>query len=147
MHGVDLFIWVAKQWYGKWYCWAGDDPAGVDCSGLVVECLRSVGLLGRNVDLSADGLWHKFRDRKTEHKRHWRGCLVFWFDGKGKAIHTGICMNDTEYMGADGGHRYVRTAKEAKEKNAYVKIRPIVSRGEPVEFCDPFGEPVNDARE
>ncbi|MFC1535727.1 NlpC/P60 family protein, partial [Candidatus Neomarinimicrobiota bacterium] len=42
---------IAFHFVGLPYLWGGDDAvAGYDCSGLVIEILKSVGLLQRSGD-------------------------------------------------------------------------------------------------
>ena len=36
---------LAWKYIGKFYKWGGDDPSGFDCSGFVIEILKSVGIL------------------------------------------------------------------------------------------------------
>lgn len=56
------FVTTALSYLGTPYIWGGDDPSGFDCSGFVIECLKSVGLLSENEDFTADGLYRKFSD-------------------------------------------------------------------------------------
>ena len=46
----ELFVDVLWNYLGTWYSWGGDDPEGFDCSGLVVEGLKSVGMIPRGGD-------------------------------------------------------------------------------------------------
>ena len=39
------FLQTALAYLGTPYVWGGDDPSGFDCSGFVIECLKSAGLL------------------------------------------------------------------------------------------------------
>jgi len=62
---------------GNWYKWGGDDPSGFDCSGLVIEVLKSVGVLPRVGDWTADDLYRRFEEHKV--KTPEAGCLAFWW--------------------------------------------------------------------
>lgn len=53
-------VTTALSYLGTPYIWGGDDPSGFDCSGFVIECLKSVGLLSEKEDYTADGLYHLF---------------------------------------------------------------------------------------
>jgi len=87
----------AFSFLGIPYSWGGDDPSeGFDCSGLIVEVLKGVGLLPLWIDLTADGLYRRFQDRKVE----------------------------SPYCGCLGG-RFVKTRADAIKYNAFVKLRPI----------------------
>lgn len=126
----EWFLWVVLQYHGTWYTWGGDDPSSFDCSGLVIEGLKSVGIINRKMDYAADGLWKKFRlgklllDTVVEDA----GDLCFWFDNQGKAVHVAVCVDEEHYIGAEGGGRYVKTLKAAIKANAFIKIRPLDSR-------------------
>ena len=56
------FLKSALSYLGTPYIWGGDDPSGFDCSGFVVECLKTAGFLSENEDYTADGLLHKYKD-------------------------------------------------------------------------------------
>jgi cell wall-associated NlpC family hydrolase len=137
----DIFIKIAWEFLGRPYRWGGDDPmAGFDCSGLVVECLKSVGRLPWIGDWTAQGLRARFTDREVPGPC--RGCLVFWVNEDGRAVHVEICLNDALAIGASGGGRVTRTGQDAIEQNAYIKVRPIASRGGEKVFLDPFARSV-----
>ncbi|MDF1545096.1 MAG: NlpC/P60 family protein [bacterium] len=66
MHGQSVrhrFLQTALSYLGRPYRWGGDDPSGIDCSGLVVECLKSVGTLEEHEDFSADRLCMLYSDK------------------------------------------------------------------------------------
>jgi cell wall-associated NlpC family hydrolase len=127
---------------GKWYKWGGDDPAGIDCSGLVVECLRAVGLIGNKEDLSADALLRRFLIGKVQFP--YKGCLVFWLKD-GTAIHTGIMYDREHVIEAGGGDSSVTSVDDASQQNAFVRVRPWWYRGEQnVVFVNPVLKEVPD---
>lgn len=127
------FLEIAWAYVGLPYCWGGDDPmAGFDCSGLVVECLQSVGML--NEDLTAHGLFQRYEARFSIKPAP--GCLVIYFK-EGQAYHIGIYWRDNLYITADGGSSKTLTLEDAIRQNAFVKIRPVDSRNDP-QFFDIF---------
>ena len=74
----ELAIKVAWRMWGGPYLWGGDDPMeGFDCSGLCVEILKSVGILPRNGDWNAHGLYRLFEDNVVDSPV--KGCLVICF--------------------------------------------------------------------
>lgn len=131
------FIDYAWRWVGKPYIWGGDDPSGFDCSGLVVECLKGVGILKEPEDLTANGLMRRFNKvvAPTE------GCLAFRIDNAGHAEHVVICIGNGLYIGADGGGSGTTSDAAAWKANAFVKMRPL-SKYDPkhLVFADPFAE-------
>lgn len=130
------FLDVARSHMGRWYIWGGDNPAGFDCSGLTVECLKSVGLLAEGDDLSADGLWHRFKTFEVNEPSG--GAMVFYFDDKGKAYHVAICIDGIFCITADGGGARVRTVEDAIQNDAFIKIRPISKRRSLKRFVNCF---------
>ena len=100
----------ALTWLGRPYIWGGDDPAGIDCSGFVIECLKSSGKLPHSFDETADGLYVKYKPLAVfggamatfipENIKP--GCLIFWLAGS-KAQHVELCINSWQCVGASGG--------------------------------------------
>ena len=43
----ELALKIAESLLWTPYKWGGDDPSGLDCSGMMVEVLKSVGALPR----------------------------------------------------------------------------------------------------
>ena len=134
---IDDMIDYAWRYVGHPYRWGGDDQSGMDCSGLIVECLKAVGLLRESEDLTADGLMKRFIAHQTTTPE--KGCLAFRLDDSGKAFHVVLCIGDDLYIGADGGGHTTVTEADAWKQNAFVKMRPL-SKYLPSElvFVDPF---------
>lgn len=131
-----LVLKIAFSYLGTFYSWGGDSPSGFDCSGLVIECLKSVGALPRKGDWTAAALYHRFPIKPANGKA---GDLVFWANQKGgKIIHVEICINGDLAIGASGGGSRTRTRQDAINHNAFIKIRPIDSRKYVVGFANPY---------
>jgi len=134
----ELALKVAWQFVGTHYTWGGDDPAGgFDCSGLVIECMKSVGVLPRGKgDWSADAMMKMWETRKVNGPVP--GTLVFYLDGD-RAVHVEICLDDRFTIGANGGGSHVKTVADAILFNAFIQVRPMdVKR--PHVFIDPYVE-------
>ena len=126
-----MFMDVAWSHLNTPYRWGGDDPmAGFDCSGLVVECLKSIGAIGLREDYGANAMWQKWRGREVSDP--YRGVLAFWFDGTGTATHVAICWDRDYCITADGGGSKTLTERDAIEQNAFIKVRRIDHR-----LCSP----------
>jgi len=129
---IALATKVAWSYHGTWYTWGGDDPSGFDCSGVCIEILKSVGLLPRSFDATANGLMGMFNKVPAP----FEGCLVFWLSGS-RAHHVEYCLDELFSIGASGGGSHVKTLEDAIKANAWIKVRPI-ARGGIVHFANPF---------
>lgn len=131
----------AWTFIGLPYIWGGDDPIlGFDCSGFVIEVLKSVGLLPRKGDWTAHQLYDKFMPNLVEHPRV--GCLVFWNglygSSRKKIVHVEIVCATGLSLGASGGGSKNRTRQDAIDRNSFIKPRPYHSRSGVAGFVDPF---------
>lgn len=114
---------------GKPYIWGGNDPImGFDCSGLALECLAAFGF--KLPDQTAHNLYlwcqqQKFRPVvKT-------GSLAFYGNPSiGKVSHVAICLNKDLMIEAGGGGSRTKTVQDAINQDAYIRVRPIMRRGD-----------------
>lgn len=72
------------------YCIKCNEIHFQDCSGLVVEILRLLGVFDKSEDLSAQG----FYENCEKIKKPCKGALAFYWNGS-KHNHVGICVSDT----------------------------------------------------
>jgi len=110
------------------YIWGGNSQAGLDCSGFVCECLRSVNPSVR--DNTAMGLYTEYviKGKQMYNKdRPQRGDLLF-FGSRDRITHIAIALNQHQMIEAGGAGRSCKTVKMARERNAGVRIRMIDSR-------------------
>jgi len=120
------------------YKYGGDDFTGLDCSQLLVEIGRGVGILHRDEDLSAEGLYIRFK--KYAVQKPYKGVFVFY----GKPIkHTAYCIDEYHTIGAWGGNRKINTVADAEKYNAFIKVLPINSDKRIKKFVDPFRGLIN----
>lgn len=129
---------TALAYLGTPYRWGGDDPSGFDCSGLVLECLKSAGLMEPSVDLTADGLWKRLRPFEIDQPRSGALMFVMHRDDPETAQHVAICLDRWHQIGASGGGEDTRDSEDAWKHNAYMKIRPIQASATRRRFCDPL---------
>ena len=121
-----MFIKYAWSLLGLPYRWGGDDPMeGFDCSGLVIECLKGVGLYPRKKDETANDLFNRYS--KDVHTRHTVPCLLFWFRD-GRAKHVAIYVGNGCFIEAGGGGESTISEEMASIQNAFVRLNNISSR-------------------
>ncbi len=131
------FLKTALAYLGTPYRWGGDDPSGFDCSGFVVECLKTVGLCREHDDFTADSLLHYFSNKK-ELDNPEKGALLFYLNDKQQAYHVVICLDDAYQIGASGGNSQTTSLNKAWNQNAYIKIRPILSQSKKLKIMKIF---------
>ncbi len=131
MTKIEILKETAFNYLGVHYKWGGDDPmAGFDCSGYVIECLRSVGLYPQKSDTTAQGLYNMFK-AKVDHASLVSaefGDLVFYKNLRGRVVHVEMCLGSEICIGASGGGSRTTTVYDAIKQNAYIKCKPINSR-------------------
>lgn len=125
----------AMEHVGLPYRWGGDDPVhGYDCSGLVLELLKSVGVVEPSFDTTAEGLYNMFKAEHTEKSGF--GVLAFYGSQRG-INHVAFCLNERECIEAGGGTHVVTSDDSAARNNAFIRIRPIRYRKDFVGFRYP----------
>ena len=143
MNQRELAMKVAWSYLGKWYKWGGDDPSGFDCSGFVVETMKSVGLMGRKADATAAMLFMNTKEYIVPAALLGEGDLLFFgndlpstYPGtnprevrvngvRSEITHVEIAISRKFSIGASGGGSRTRTVDDAIRDNAFIKIRPI----------------------
>ena len=136
MENRNLAIEIAWELYGLPYKWGGDDPLeGFDCSGDIIEILKSTGELPHEGDWTANDLWLRFRGQRVT--RPEAGCVVF-YGTTSKITHVMLCISDTHCIGATGGGSTTTDIQIASDQDAFIKVRPIQYRDDIVGFVDPF---------
>jgi cell wall-associated NlpC family hydrolase len=128
---------TALVYLGTPYLWGGDDPSGFDCSGFVLECLESAGIVAENEDLTAEQLRTRFSADVIPAPVP--GALQFFLNHDGRATHVVLCLDEYFQIGASGGTSKTTSPSVAWKQNAYIKIRPIIGLGRSI-FVDPFGQ-------
>ena len=139
----EIAMKIAWSYLGTPYIWGGDDPEGFDCSGFVVEVLKSVGVLPRKGDWTAETLFHHLNELKciiwTYEVARVEGSLVFFYNKTQTAfVHVEIYVGKGLSLGASGGGSHVTNRKAAMDYNAFIKVRPCESDKRTKIIVDPF---------
>lgn len=129
MNKRDIALDVLKRYVGLPYRWGGNDPmTGFDCSGLMVEVLQSVGLMGRKEDYNANQLAEQYAETDILQP----GVMVFYDWNKDGVIdHVEMVVSVSEEgdiftIGASGGNSATTSEIAAANQNAFVKVRPLM---------------------
>jgi cell wall-associated NlpC family hydrolase len=133
-----LAVEIAKSHLGTWYRWGGDDPSGFDCSGFIIEVLKSIDILPRSGDWTAHGLATGMGWALTTSPLP--GDLVFWHGSSSweQVVHVEMMINEDLAIGASGGGSRTVNSEIAMAQNAFIKIRPVRSRSNIWGYKDPF---------
>lgn len=137
MQPQELVLKIAWSYLGRPYIWGGDNPTGFDCSGLVIECLKSVGILPRTVDWTAETLYQRFSNNCVSLESVRPGDLVFWSNGVYQ-VHVEIVVEPGLSIGASGGGSWAVDASTAYKRGAFIKVRPYSTRGGEMSFVNPY---------
>jgi cell wall-associated NlpC family hydrolase len=115
---------------GTPYIWGGEGPDGYDCSGLVQEILASVGAEPR-YDKTAQGLYNYYKESgQILTDTIEPGALTFYGRDINHITHVGFAIDHFRMVEAGNGGPKVQTIDDACLYHAYVRIRPILKRGD-----------------
>jgi cell wall-associated NlpC family hydrolase len=124
----ELYRLVLSRYFGMFYQWGGSGPPnsyGIDCSGLVQKVLELADICPPG-DHTADGLyrWYQQHTDGVQSARC-RGALAF-FGTEAHIVHVGWMIDSECVISASGGGRDVSALDVAVERNARVKIEPLL---------------------
>ena len=114
-----------KGYVGMWYKWGGESPLGFDCSGLACEYLKSLGIMARRSDSTAQGMANVL-PRHTRIHTCYAGDLAFYGKSNVDITHVEICISRYLAIGASGGGSKTLTVADAIRDRAFIKVRPII---------------------
>lgn len=119
-------IEYAKTFLGKPYHYGSNGADSVDCSGLVNEVLKGVGVLGYG-DRNAQMLYNELSKMNLRSQLS-EGAIVFYGKSKSEISHVAIMIEDDQIIEAGGGDSTTTTIERAREQGSMVRIRPITHR-------------------
>jgi len=122
-----LTIEYAKSMLGLPYRWGGNNPlTGMDCSGFVLEVLRSCGKWGK-YDTNAQGIYTKCTNTTSAPQQ---GTLLFFGADIAHITHIAIALDDYRMIEAGGGGSSTVSLIAAENQGAFIRIRPISNRND-----------------
>lgn len=145
---VSIMIKCAMSFYNVPYIYGGNGSnGGIDCSGLINEILKSVGLV-TNEDRTAKGLYNlltKVKEPKASYEPE-VGDIVFYGRDVKRISHVAMVieiLKDADkdlifIIEAGGGNSTTDTLEEAVARGAMVRIRPMLHRSDLVAIVSPF---------
>jgi len=126
---MDLLIQYAMSFVGCNYKWGGSNPiTGFDCSGLVQEILKSVGIDPPG-DQTAQDLYRHFLPKSTA-MNFSPGALAFYGPSLRNIIHVGFLIDSYRMVEAGGGGSLVTNKEESALVDAFVRIRAVRARAD-----------------
>lgn len=132
----DIIDTMIIKLLGTPYRWGGDDPmAGFDCSGGVLEILRSAGMYPHKGDATAKDLYRHFTKLNQGRtvpfgSKPEFGDLVFFGTKPDDISHIAMMVNDEIMFEFGGGGSKTTTADAAIQQNAYGRYRPMAIRSD-----------------
>lgn len=109
------------------YHWGGKNPvSGFDCSGLVEELLKSVGM--ELPEMNAQNIYNHFQQLKAHSNVFCPGALAFFGKSLNEITHIAFLIDGTRMIEAGGGTSTTLTTQDAAAKGAFVRIRSIHHR-------------------
>lgn len=119
----------AKSFLHKPYKWGGDNSiSGFDCSGLVQQILKSVGIAPK-VKLSSKQLF-SFYKTTGEQGKLGAGALCFYGKSLEYIEHVAFMVDEHRVIEAGSGDMTTTTIEEAERRGAVVRMRPYEKRGD-----------------
>lgn len=111
----DYFINYLLMFIGTPYKLGGNvtQDGGMDCSALILEGLRSVGLWNKT-DARAKDIFNVFIHRFKLKEKPGAGDLLFFGDSRQQITHIAACLNEFQVIEAGG-----------TDTDGMVRIRPI----------------------
>lgn len=120
---MEILIQYAMKFVGLPYFWTGNNPvSGFDCSGLVLEILRSAGLWDKS-DARAQDIYNYFDKNGSYKSSISEGCLLFFGKSVNQITHVAFAIDKFRYIEAGGGDSKTVSLADAIKQNAFVRIR------------------------
>jgi chorismate mutase len=94
---VSEFVSNAEEHLGKPYRLGGNGKKTMDCSQLVVESLKTAGVVSESFDTTAAGFYSMSSKKKLGEVQ--KGDLLFWHNKRGHVTHVAIALSAPDQKG------------------------------------------------
>ncbi len=119
----------ALSFVGTHYLWGGNNPlTGMDCSGLVLELLRSIGAWGK-IDDTAQGIYGTFGGMKAK-SNYAFGDILYFGKSTTQITHVTMSLGSGLMIEAGAGGSTTTSKDAAAKQSAFVRVRPINNRAD-----------------
>jgi cell wall-associated NlpC family hydrolase len=136
MDDLGSFLDYARSFRGVAYRWGGKNRLeGMDCSGLVAECLKKAGILGYLEEPDAQGLYDRFVGYRALQKLP--GDLLFFGASTSAIDHVAIVLDSYSMIESGGGDHTCTTLDTVIKKGAMVRERSLHLRGDLIAIIRP----------
>ena len=121
------------------YIWGAQHPSrGWDCSGFVIEVLKSAGVVPHKYDDTAQGLFDRLERVGGSFPGVCSfGAVVFYGKSQTSVTHVEFGMDPYRVAGYRGGDSSTFTTAEAIARGAFGGIRPVDYRSDRVAIIKP----------
>lgn len=118
---IDEMISYLKTFIGIRYKFGGNSPRdeGFDCSGLILEGLRSIGMWGKRDDTARGIFTSLISSLRIMEEKPKKGCLLFFGLSRQEITHVALAINDFQMIEAGGTNN-----------SGFVRIRAITWRND-----------------
>lgn len=136
MKNEKVFYDLIMSYLHKEYVWHGDNPnTGIDCSNLVVDILKTVGIYNYSGGASSQYLFNMLYQGEFDELK--LGSICFYGRSVDQIHHCGIMLNEDLIMESGGGTSKTSSIEKAREHNARVRIRKYDYRTDLISVVNP----------
>lgn len=134
---ISDFVSNAEEHLGKPYRLGGNGKNTMDCSQLVVESLKTAGVVSKSFDTTAAGFYSMSSKKKLDEVQ--KGDLLFWHNKGGYVTHVAIALSAPDQKG------YVEIIDASASKKSVAKRKFHTSlAGLSAGYLPFVGTPVSD---